>query len=358
MSDALTEALLSSRYQARENPFGIAAQSLALNAGRIVNPYGSTGSNAAASIGAALLAGLMGGVARYQTDNDNAELAPVAQRLLATSDPAAQAQMVQEHPRLAGLVAALSAEQNRRAAELAQKQQELEIGRQSKMLEIPIDVAKENALLGNFEAKQKIKGKYDPSAPNIDLGMGKGLPAASVGKIAESKAMIDEARLLATEIEKTYTGGVKGWAKLQGAKTFSGLDENELMSNVRNLADRGLRSRTGAAAPNDEKKEVTSFIAGDITADPVKVARFLRRFAASEARAVQSELSLAEQMAKGDVSQFKSELSEAAKYSPSEIGAPTSPPPGGSPAPKYEQRALESQGYVYDPKLNAMVKVK
>lgn len=315
MSSELLNAMMGAQYKAKENPFGIAAQSIAGNAGNLINPYGSVGSNAAATIGAALLAGLLGGVAKSQTESDNAALTPMVGQLLSAS-PEERMSIAKQDSRLSPIVAALTAQEQARAQELAQKRQELALGRESKTLEIPIKVAEENALLGNYEDKQRIKGKYDPSAPHIDLGMGKGLPAASVGKIAESKAMIDEARLLATEIEKTYTGGIKGWAKLQGAKTFSGLDENELMSNVRNLADRGLRSRTGAAAPNDEKKEVTSFIAGDVTADPAKVARFLRRFAASEARAVQSELSLAEQMAKGDVSQFRSELQEAAKYSP------------------------------------------
>lgn len=311
MSDALSEALLQSRYQARENPFGIAAQSLALNAGRIVNPYGSTGSNAAASIGAALLAGLMGGVARYQTDNDNAELAPVAQRLLTTQDPTEQAQMVQEHPRLAGLVAALSAEQNRRAAELAQKRQELDLSRESKRLEIPIDVERENAMMPSYARKQEIKGQKDPSAANVNIGMPGQMPAAVAGEVYEGKALVDMAGKLATDLNAYKGGTVKDYIKLQGAKVFPGLDENQIGQRLANLADKVMRSRTGAAAPPAEAAALKKIIAGDFTASPATVQKLLRSFAAEEAQSVLSKAALGKQLAQGDTSQLEADLNRA-----------------------------------------------
>ena len=163
MSDALTKALLESQYSARENPFGIAAQSLALNAGRLSNPYASVGSNAAATIGAALLAGLMGGVARYQTDEDNARLAPIASQILETQDPAQREQLLAQEPRLRGLAVALSADAMNRQAELAQKRQELELASQAKIAEAPQLAAAENAAL---LARQKMlaPGEIDAAA--------------------------------------------------------------------------------------------------------------------------------------------------------------------------------------------------
>lgn len=126
MSDGLLSAIMDSRYSAKENPWGIAAQSLAANTGRIVNPYGSTGSNAASTIGAALLAGLLGGVARYQTQEDNARIQPMIEQMM-TAAPEQRAELIKQDPQLSGLAAALAANQMQQQQALAQKRQEIEL---------------------------------------------------------------------------------------------------------------------------------------------------------------------------------------------------------------------------------------
>lgn len=311
MSDALTKALLESQYSARENPFGIAAQSLALNAGRLSNPYASVGSNAAATIGAALLAGLMGGVARYQTDEDNARLAPLMSQMINTQDPAEREQLASQDQRLRGLAVALSADAMTRRAELAQKRQELELGRESKRLEIPIDVAKEEALMPSYAKKQEIKGQKDPSASNVNIGMPGQMPAAVAGEIYEGKALVDMAGKLATDLESYKGGSVKDYIKLQGAKAFPGLDENQIGQRLANLADKVMRSRTGAAAPPAEAAALKKIIAGDFTASPAIVQKLLRSFAAEEAQSVLSKARLGKQLASGDMSQMETDLERA-----------------------------------------------
>jgi len=152
MSDGLLSAIMDSRYSAKENPWGIAAQSLAANTGRIVNPYGSTGSNAASTIGAALLAGLLGGVARYQTQEDNARIQPMIEQMM-TASPEQRADLVAQDRQLSGLAAALAANDMQQQAALAQKRQELTLGRESDLLKAPLLAAAENdALL----ARQKL----------------------------------------------------------------------------------------------------------------------------------------------------------------------------------------------------------
>lgn len=308
MSSELLNAMMGAQYKAKENPFGIAAQSIAGNAGNLINPYGSVGSNAAATIGAALLAGLLGGVAKSQTETDNADLEPLFKQVL-TATPEQRSELVKQNSRLSPIVAALTAQEQARAQELAQKRQELALSRESKTLEIPIDVAKENALLGNYEAKQQIKGKYDPSAPKIDLGLGKQLPAATIGEISDSKVIADEATRIASELEKgAGANDLKTWIKIQGAKTFSGLDESGVQTELANLADKVLRSRSGSAAPYKEQAKLQQIIAGDFTASPKQMASLLRKFAAAESRGIKSKLELANTLATGSTTAFQKEL--------------------------------------------------
>jgi len=103
------------------------------------------------------------------------------------------------------------------------------------------------------------------------------LPVAAQNDLAESKALIDMAYATSSDI-KTY----KSWGELVAAKTASGLDPNAAMAGVQDLADRALRSRSGAAAPPAERAEVSKFVAGDITIPPAKVSMFLEKYAERE----------------------------------------------------------------------------
>lgn len=181
-----------------------------------------------------------------------------------------------------------------------------------KQYDVLADVEKRKLNLPTFEQEQKIKGKYDPSAANVNVGMGKSLPDQVREKIVTGKANADQAMRLANEISKTYPDNFKGWLKLQGAKTFSGLDERELLASALNLKDYIVRSRTGATAPRDEMDNFNRFILGDRTASPAKVVALLRRFAKDEALSAQAQIDIGEQMANGDMSPLKNELNKIA----------------------------------------------
>ena len=310
MADSLLATLLDTQYKARENPFGLAAQSLASNAGSLVNPYGSVGSNAAASIGAALLAGLLGGVARSQTQSDNAELSPLLNQMM-TATPEQRQALVQQNDRLSPLANALAVAERQQQAEIAQERQKLALTRESKFQEIPIKVAEENALLDNYAKKQEIKGKYDPSATHVNVGMPGQMPAAVAGEVYEGKALVDMAGKLANDLGAYKGGTVKDYIRLQGAKVFPGLDENQIGQRLANLADKVMRSRTGAAAPPAESAALKKIIAGDWTASGATVQKLLRSFAAEEAQSVLSKAELGKQLAQGDTSQLEADLNRA-----------------------------------------------
>lgn len=179
-----------------------------------------------------------------------------------------------------------------------------------KNYDVLADVEKRKLNLPTFTEEQKIKGKFDPSASTVNVGLGKSLPGDIVGKITEGKANADQAIMLANEISKTYPTGFKGWLKLQGAKTFSGLDEKELLTSALNLKDSIARSRTGAVAPPEDMKNFERFTLGDRTASVDKVISLLKRFAKDEALNASSMIDIGEQMAKGDLSGLKSDLNK------------------------------------------------
>ena len=185
-------------------------------------------------------------------------------------------------------------------------------------IDIASKVAEAKALLPDYEAKQQIKGKYDPSATKIDLGMGKQLPAATVSEIADSNVVIDEAARIADELEKGGGADLSSWIKLQGAKTFSGLDETGIQARLSNVADKVMRLRTGSSAPAAEAKSLQKIVAGDFTASPRHMAKLLRNFAASEAQGIKSKLSLANTLASGSTKSFEDKLDNIIKTSTSQ----------------------------------------
>jgi len=116
-------------YRAEENPFGIAGQAIAQGAPYLSNPYDSAGKNALYTVGAGLLAGLLGGVARNQTESDNLSL--MKDWSTAVKDPTAREAISAKNSRLASAINALQLEEQQREAELAQKQQELYMSKQA-----------------------------------------------------------------------------------------------------------------------------------------------------------------------------------------------------------------------------------
>lgn len=119
LGNALLQAITGSMYKPEENPFGIAGQAIAQGAPYLSNPYGSAGKNALYTVGAGLLAGLLGGVARNQTESDN--LALMKDWSTAVQDPTAREAISAKNSRLASAINALQLEEQQREAEAAQK---------------------------------------------------------------------------------------------------------------------------------------------------------------------------------------------------------------------------------------------
>ncbi len=147
-----------------------------------------------------------------------------------------------------------------------------------------LDAVKKKA---QMEAQGTALGKREGEG----LGGGlptKDVPAALLGEIADSKAIVDEARSLGGVLKQSKMS----WADLRGAEMFSGLDEDGITSRMADLADRALRLRTGAAAPEYEKADMRRIQSGDKTVSPQRAGELLMKFAEREAASAKSKAEL------------------------------------------------------------------
>lgn len=97
----LLAALQGAQYTADESPMGIGAMTLAQAAPMLYNPYASTGKNAAYTIGAGLLSGILGGLAKRDANTKNAELFSAMNAM--RNSPGDIEGIVQSNPRLANV---------------------------------------------------------------------------------------------------------------------------------------------------------------------------------------------------------------------------------------------------------------
>lgn len=119
-----------------------------------------------------------------------------------------------------------------------------------------------------------------------------GLPVAAQNELAERKALIDGATQAAAGMQN-----FKSWGELQAARAASGFDATADMAAIQDIADRALRSRSGAAAPPAEREQVFKFVAGDLTTtSPALVANFLLKYAERERQFGQSQLTTYEKL--------------------------------------------------------------
>ena len=111
-----------------------------------------------------------------------------------------------------------------------------------------------------------------------------GLPAAMQDSIRKSKFVVDEARSIASDIEKSGNS----WASYQAAKGLSAADTQGLGLRLTYLADSLARAKSGAALNKQEEETYGKMAKGDISAEPAQVAHLLRVLAESEAKQVLS----------------------------------------------------------------------
>lgn len=247
-------------------------------------------------------------MARSSADEQNQKLYAGARQLY-SAKPEQRDLIVKENPKLTSLAAALAGVEQERAQELAQKQAEQVLEFQQHMQKKRFDDLGEAGLDPNtvYDPRQMkiedaynqreamlplvaqeaaLKGKLDPSGAKVNVTNNAGLGAEAVTAIVTEKAIAERARDIAQEIERSGLN----WAQLRAAKTFSGLDEQGIAQDLQNLADRILRSRTGAAAPLSEQKKLEKMAAGDFSAGPEQISRLLRNFAKGEAKFIKDKI--------------------------------------------------------------------
>lgn len=124
----LFASLYDTGYAPLDTGWGIAAQGVASSLPSLINPYGSTGTNVATTLGGALLAGLLGYQARAAADERNAAQAQFIPELFSsTTTPERRAAIFAEEPRLAKVYKGLALQKALQGIELetARKTEEM-----------------------------------------------------------------------------------------------------------------------------------------------------------------------------------------------------------------------------------------
>lgn len=180
--------------------------------------------------------------------------------------------------------------------------------------------------LDNFEEREKLKGKNNPRSTNIKVDTGLGQQASR--EWADEISLANRARELSARLEEVKPN----YLQLGGAKLYSALDKEGLASEIRDTADMTLRSRTGAAAPVQEKKELQKIVSGDFTAGYQRITQLLNKFADRTEKAVIKETEVADALREGGTQGVRDLIKQ------------------GSRAPqitqKYKASDLAAQGYV------------
>ncbi len=301
----ILRALQEAQMQPIESGYGMGANALGMLGGAAMSPRRSNSANLGIGVGSALLQGLLSGLARRDAATQNAGLYADFKRYQAGDESA-----VANNPRLQPLAIALAsgkaeAEADKQA-KLGLLREELKIKREGELpFETKLDQERQIA-----EAKAAAKAKYAPaSAPKLSfeqeleqLKMKKRTEAEVEAEIAakfpkskeeklpelgqalqdslsNSKSIIDEARLVASEIEK-----IPSWGQYQASKYFSGMDKDGVASSVKNLIDRLGKLRSGAQLNDSEQKTYDSILGGDFSVDPKLAAALIRKFATAENR--------------------------------------------------------------------------
>lgn len=148
-TDILT-ALQEPLYRGADTYAGIGASAIGQTLPSLVDPYGSTGSNAAYVFGGSILAALLGNMAKSDAADENASIATKQSQFLNAS-PEQQLSMTQQDPRtFAKLQAALNANTLMQSAQDNATLRQLEIAK-------PFEIDKENRAIEN-----QVKLQTDP----------------------------------------------------------------------------------------------------------------------------------------------------------------------------------------------------
>ena len=136
--------------------------------------------------------------------------------------------------------------------------------------------------------KDKAKAKAEGEKAGKGASSAENIPAAVRASLAEQKAIVDEA----TELGATLVASGKSWGDLQSAAMFSGLDEDGISARISDLADRVMRSRSGATAPPAEAAVLRKIVAGDKSVTPKQAGELILKFADRERANAKSQVDL------------------------------------------------------------------
>lgn len=317
---SLLNALMGVSEGVPESPYLTAARSISST--NVSNPYASSGSNLAYGLGAGLLSALIGGYGVRETQRERREAMAGAREMLGGVDDARAESLITQYPTLQNVYAAKALED----ADKEQRQQE-------QLNKYMLDVQKAGAIQ---EAREQVRAKYPGNrGQGVNVTIANPIDAlgqATRDKLAESSALIEDARRISDIVDASATGDtLADWIKLHGARKFSGLDEGQVQSQFKNLKDRLIRSRSGATAPPAEAAELEATLGGDFTVSPRRAAQILKKWADQEARLNRSVLDFAEKSSKNDFQGIKNTF---------EVKTPIEPPKNK----KTAEEALRERG--------------
>lgn len=195
----LLQALMGLQTSPSQEGTGIAAQAIANASPLLVNPYASTGSNVASTLGAGLVAALLGGLARNEAASDNAAIMPLANEYLG-ANPDRQAELLRQQPKLANLQGVMLSNALDRASKVADLKATLPVENQ-----FAVEKAKEMGPVDTANSLKKTQGEKLLSMYS-DIGQTVG-PDGSVVQVVDPGAKTYADKVADIKAQRDATGG-------------------------------------------------------------------------------------------------------------------------------------------------------
>lgn len=201
-----------------------------------------------------------------------------------------------------------------------QQAQELAAEKQKSFLNLSNDLVKQGKMIitdpktgeqtiaaapGFAEAEAESAGMKKAAETEAEKTGGLKLNDTKINELRESKALADEGLALAKRLRK----GDISWLNLQGGQYMSALDKDGVAASLMDHADRALRLRSGATAPDKEKADMKKLKAGDFSIGVERTAEILENAARREAAYSKSELDAG----KGGIEEMRNEFSQIEK---------------------------------------------
>lgn len=320
----LEEALYGLNFSPAQTGYGIGQQALAQATPQLINPYGSTGQAIGISLGSILLQSLLGYQARSQAAQDTLQANTLANQMMTMSTPQARTDFIggledpMQQARLSTLATALTAQEQARKAKAAdtllglETTAEFELGPKGTELfkrKTQGEMLRQAAITGAFKERQELQDELlrGRALQRKQLGLEDvNVPTAIMNRAIEKNASSDLALNVAQTID-TY----KSIPEFAAAKNISAFGDDQLKSRLRNLATIVLQSRSGLAATDKERENLTKILTGDFTAvAPDTVSGILKRFAQDEKAIAADTVAAATQRPEAFVGELRQALEE------------------------------------------------